>query len=107
MHAPRNWVCVSIWHDRRLGDLRMPLRTSLGFWSATFFASLGLTPLVACGGTTTGGTKGGDPGSDSGVGGGAGGSPAAGGSRHTGPIGYRGNTQGSRGKPLGSCGGPP
>ncbi len=94
-------MCVSIWHDRRLGDLRMPLRTSLGFWSATFFASLGLTPLVACGGTTTGGTKGGDPGSDSGVGGGAGGSPAAGGSRHTGPIGYGGTTMGYGGTPWG------
>ncbi|HEX7670578.1 MAG TPA: hypothetical protein VF395_13380, partial [Polyangiaceae bacterium] len=36
---------MAVWRDMRLS-------TALGPWTAAFFTSLGLTPLVACGGTT-------------------------------------------------------
>lgn len=50
----------------------MKLRTPLSFFSATFFASLGIAPLNACGGSVTGDVGGGV--GDSGTGGAGGGS---------------------------------
>jgi hypothetical protein len=83
----------------------MRLTTALGPWTAAFFTSLGLSPLVACGGTSVDRTGSNDPGAGGGgrnAGGGGGnagggGDSVAGGSAGTGGRGNGGHPGGGDG----------